>query len=238
MKKKLLIFLTILLGVIFTGCSSLDTVIRKRNLSTQTKLSETIWLNPETSNEKTIFVQIKNTSTNNIQIEDQIKATLINKGYKITNNPKLANYWLQGNILNLEKMNKNQTDAAFNALAGAGIGATLGAYNTGSLNSAIGLGVVGGVTSVVANALIEDTYYTMITDILISEKSSTKVKISSINALTQGTRGVNAVTKNSVTNMNKYQTRVISAANKVNLHFQEAEPQLKNELVKVISNIF
>ncbi|WP_297407541.1 complement resistance protein TraT, partial [uncultured Cetobacterium sp.] len=127
MKKKLLLPLILLIGLLVTSCSSLDTVIRKRNLATQTKLSETIWLNPENINSKTIFIQIKNTSTNNIQIENQIRTVLLSKGYKITSNPKNANYWLQANILNLEKMNENQTNAAFNALAGAGVGATLGA---------------------------------------------------------------------------------------------------------------
>lgn len=38
--------------------------------------------------------------------------------------------------------------------------------------------------------------------------------------------------------MNKYQTRVVSTANKMNLELPEAEPQLKNELIKTISNIF
>lgn len=238
MKKKLLLPLILLIGLLVTSCSSLDTVIRKRNLATQTKLSETIWLNPENINSKTIFIQIKNTSTNNIQIENQIRTVLLSKGYKITSNPKNANYWLQANILNLEKMNENQTNAAFNALAGAGVGATLGAYNTGSLNTAVGLGVVGGVTSVVANALIEDTYYTMITDLLISEKTNTKVNSRSINAISQGTKGVNLVNTKSSSNMNKYQTRIVSVANKVNLKFEQAEPQLKTELIKVISNIF
>lgn len=38
--------------------------------------------------------------------------------------------------------------------------------------------------------------------------------------------------------MNKYQTRVVSTANKMNLKLEEAEPVLKRELLKAISNIF
>lgn len=61
MKKIIFVILTML--VFMTGCSSFNTVIKKRNLATETKMSETVWLNPELIGNKTIFVQIKNTST-------------------------------------------------------------------------------------------------------------------------------------------------------------------------------
>ncbi len=237
MKKKIFVMVMVCL-MLFTGCSSLNTVIKKRNLETQTKMSETIWLNPENIGTKTVFVQIKNTSTNNIAVENEIKNVLLSKGYKITPLAKGANYWLQVNILKLDKMNLKDSEAALNGLAGAGIGATLGAYNTGSANTAVGLGLVGGAIGVLSDALIEDTYYTMITDILISEKTDDTVKRSQINASTQGTSGIDATVTNTKTNMNKYQTRVVSTANKVNLKFEDATPKLKSELIKTVSNIF
>ncbi|MGL4687631.1 MAG: complement resistance protein TraT [Fusobacteriaceae bacterium] len=237
MRRKILAIMVLCLAV-FTGCSSLTTVIKKRNLETQTKLSQTIWLNPENIGTKSVFVQIKNTSTNNIAIENEIKNILIEKGYKITPLPNEANYWLQVNILKLSKMNLRESEAALSGLAGAGIGATLGAYNTGSANTAIGLGIVGGAIGVVSDALIEDIYYTMITDVLVSEKTMNLVQRSQINASTQGTRGVDTTVSNSKSDMNKYQTRVVSTANQVNLKFDGAVPSLKAELVKAISNIF
>ncbi|MGL5123608.1 MAG: complement resistance protein TraT [Fusobacteriaceae bacterium] len=237
MKKK--IFTIIMLGlIVFTGCSSLTTVIKKRSLETQTKLSQTIWLNPENIGNKLVFVQIKNTSTNKITIENEIKNSLIEKGYKITSKPKEANYWLQVNILKMDKMNLRESDAALSGLAGAGIGAALGAYNTGSTNTAVGLGIVGGAIGLISDSLIEDTHYTMITDIIISEKSISSVQRSQINKSTQGTRGVDATITNSETNMNKYQTRVVSTANQLNLKFNDAVPSLQEELINVISNIF
>ena len=39
-------------------------------------------------------------------------------------------------------------------------------------------------------------------------------------------------------NIEKYSTRVLSTANKVNLKFENAMPVLEDELVKVITGIF
>ena len=236
--KKYFLLTMVLIILLLSGCSSLETAIKKRNLATETKLSETIWLNPENITDKTVFIQVKNTSTSNLDIESEIKNTLIGKGYKIVSAPKNANYWLQVNILQLSKMDLKESQAALSGVAGAGIGAAIGGYNTGSVNTAIGWGLVGGAIGILSDALVEDAYYTMITDILISEKSGTKVNNLSINATTQGTQGRNIYATEGTGNMNKYQTRFLSKANKVNLELPDAEPQLKNELIKTISNIF
>lgn len=53
-----------------------------------------------------------------------------------------------------------------------------------------------------------------------------------------GAIGVVAVISNRNSNMNKYQTRVISIANQVNLKFEEATPLLQRELINSIGNIF
>lgn len=236
MKKILILLIT--LTVLITGCSSVNTVIKKRNLQTQTQMSETIWLDPALVGDKTVFVQIKNTSTKAVNIEQNIKNLLISKGYKIVTTPNNANYWLQANILKLNKVDLKDGTPAESGLLGAGIGAGLGGYNTGSLNSAIGLGVVGGVLGVAADALVEDIYYVMITDLVVSEKVNMKVSSENINLIKQGTRGIIANTSNKVGTMNKYQTRVTSTANQVNLKFEEATPMLEQELVNSISNIF
>ncbi|KAB3425663.1 complement resistance protein TraT, partial [Escherichia coli] len=38
-------------------------------------------------------------------------------------------------------------------------------------------------------------------------------------------------------NQHKYQTRIVSSANKVNLKFEEAKPVLEDQLAKSIANI-
>ena len=235
--KKLLL-LVILTVIFLTGCSSVNTIVKKRNLEVQTQMSETIWLNPEFIGDKTVFIQIKNTTPKTLTIEQRIRTLLISKGYKITTDPKKANYWLQANILKLNKEDLRNSNPAEAGLMGAGVGGALGAYNTGSVNSAIGLGLVGGVVATAADALVEDVYYVMVTDVVISEKTNRKVTIDNVNLIKQGTRGVAATTSVNSGNMNKYQTRVVSTANKVNLKFEEATPLLEVELISTISNIF
>ncbi|MEG1364926.1 MAG: complement resistance protein TraT [Cetobacterium sp.] len=235
--KKL--FIATVVSLLFlTGCSSVNTVIKKRNLETQTQMSETIWLNPSLIKNKTVFLQIKNTTTKTLSIENDIAQVLLSKGYKITNNPDNTNYWLQVNVLKLNKEDLKESKPAESGLMGAGVGAALGGYNTGSLNSAIGLGAVGGLAGIAADALIEDTYYVMITDLVVSERTNKIVSNDNINLIKQGTRGVAAATSKDTTNMNKYQTRIVSTANKFNLKFEEATPVLQHELVNAISNIF
>lgn len=236
--KKIFTIISLFFLLIIGGCSSLETAVKKRNIETQTKMSETIWLNPEFITDKTIFIQVKNTSMSDISIEKGLKNILVQKGYKIVNTPKTANYWLQINILKLEKLSLNTSDVALSGLTGAGIGALLGGYNTGSTNTAVAWGLVGGALGILSDTLIDDTFYGMITDILVSERTPYKVKSSAISTTTQGTQGRNFSVSERSGNMNRYQTRIISTANKMNLKFEEAEPVLRAELLKAIGNIF
>ncbi len=78
----------------------------------------------------------------------------------------------------------------------------------------------------------------MITDLQISEKASgAYVDESSDASLKQGTSGDKKFSWREKTNWKRYQTRVVSVATKTNLKFSEAEPELKNGLVKTISGL-
>lgn len=56
-------------------------------------------------------------------------------------------------------------------------------------------------------------------------------------ALRQGTSGIKLQTSTEEGNRAKYQTRVVSNANKVNLKFEEAKPALEAQLAKSVANI-
>ncbi|STJ16062.1 conjugal transfer surface exclusion protein TraT [Escherichia coli] len=75
---------------------------KKRNLEVKTQMSETIWLEP--ASERTVFLQIKNTSDKDMgglqgKIADAVKA----KGYQVVTSPDKAYYWIQANVLKADK---------------------------------------------------------------------------------------------------------------------------------------
>ena len=239
MKKNLKIVLfSLLLIFVFVSCSTMHTVVSKRNLDVQTKMSDTIWLEPVSASEKTIFVQVRNSSGKNLNIEQKVINVLTAKGYRIVNDPALAKYWLQANILKVDKVNLDSDNGFSDAVLGAGIGGVLGAQRSGGAYTAIGWGLAGAAIGTLADALVDDTAYAMVTDILITEKTGRNVQTSTRNSVKQGNSGSMTSTSSASSNMEKYSTRVLSTANQVNLNFNSAIPLLEDELGKVIAGIF
>ncbi len=239
--KKYLKMLSILVIVfVFTSCSALHTTISKRNLDVQTKMSDTIWLDPVAPSEKTIFLQIRNSSGKNLVIEDKIINKIQEKGYRIVNDPSQARYWLQANVLKVDKVDLREVspDTFSNVVLAGGIGAALGGQRSGGIYTAVGWGLAAATISTIADALVKDISYAMVTDILITEKTGKVVSVTTKNTVKQGTSGGRTSTSSEQTNVDKYSTRVLSIANKVNLKFEDATPILEEELVNVISGIF
>ncbi|ELS1026739.1 complement resistance protein TraT [Escherichia coli] len=200
-----------------------------------------MWLEP--ASERTVFLQIKNTSDKDMsglqgKIADAVKA----RGYQIMTSPDKAYYWIQANVLKADKMNLRESQGWLSrGYEGAAVGAALGggitAYNTGSAGTTLGVGLATGLIGMAADAMVEDINYTMITDVQIAERTRTSVRTDNVAALRQGTSGSKIQTSTETGNQHKYQTRVVSSANQVNLKFEEAKPHLEDQLAKSIANI-
>ncbi|EFE3407643.1 complement resistance protein TraT [Escherichia coli] len=200
-----------------------------------------MWLEP--ASERTVFLQIKNTSDKDMsglqgKIADAVKA----RGYQIMTSPDKAYYWIQVNVLKADKMDLRESQGWLSrGYEGAAVGAALGggitAYNTGSAGTTLGVGLATGLIGMAADAMVEDINYTMITDVQIAERTRTSVRTDNVAALRQGTSGSKIQTSTETGNQHKYQTRVVSSANQVNLKFEEAKPHLEDQLAKSIANI-
>ena len=138
----------------------------------------------------------------------------------------------------MDKVNLDSNNGFSDAVLGAGIGGVLGAQRSGGAYTALGWGLAGAAIGTLADALVDDTAYAMVTDILITEKTGRNVKTSTRNSIKQGNSGSITSTSNASSNMEKYSTRVLSTANQVNLNFNSAIPLLEDELGKVIAGIF
>ncbi|EOX9535637.1 conjugal transfer complement resistance protein TraT [Escherichia coli O45:H2] len=239
--KKLMIVTLVSSTLVLSGCGAMSTAIKKRNLEVKTQMSETIWLEP--SSERTVFLQIKNTSDKDMsglqaKISDAVKA----KGYQVVSSPDKAYYWIQANVLKADKMDLRESQTWLNsgyegAIAGAALGTGITGYNSSSAGAALGVGIATGLIGMAADAMVEDINYTMITDVPIAERTTSEVRTDNVAALRQGTSGAKVQTSTSTGNQHKYQTRVVSNANKVNLKFEEAKPVLEDQLAKSIANI-
>lgn len=239
------LFSAVVLSSVFilSGCGAMSTAVKKRNLDVKTQVSETIWLEP--SSEKTVYVQVKNTSDKDMSgLVGQVTQEIQSKGYTVVSSPDTAYYWVQANVLKADKMDLRTANGFLSqgyegAAMGAALGAGITAYNSSSAGATLGVGLAAGLIGMAADAMVEDVNYTMITDLQISERSKEKNAVTTDNvaALRQGTSGVKIQTSTETGDRHKYQTRVVSNANKVNLTYEEAKPVLEAQLAKSIANI-
>jgi hypothetical protein len=227
-----------------TSCNTTTKLIKHGKLEVDTRMSETVFLEPIADNKKTVLLQIRNTTDKSgLDIASQVKAAVQVKGYKVVTDPGLANVMIQANIL---QVGKSTLDDPFQVLTG-GYGSGLAGFSTGvalggafgsSGRGILGAGLLAGAANTILDAAVEVVAFTMITDLQISEKANgSYVEESSDANLKQGTSGAKKSTWKEKTNWKRYQTRIVSAAKKTNLRFEEAEPELVSGLVNSIAGI-
>ncbi|AIJ09225.1 MULTISPECIES: complement resistance protein TraT [Edwardsiella] len=229
------------LCLLLSGCGAVSTAIKKRNLEVKTQMSETIWLEP--SSQKTVYLQVKNTSDKTLDnLQAQIAEDIRAKGYQLVSNPDQAYYWVQANVLRADRMDLREAQGLLGqgyqgAATGAALGAGITAYNTASAGATLGVGLAAGLIGLAADAMVEDVNYTMVTDVQIAERTTARVQTDNVAALRQGTSGAKVQTSRVQGNQHRYQTRIVSSANQVNLKFDQARPALEAQLAKSIASI-
>lgn len=244
----LVVGIVLVLGVSFSGCSAMKTAIQKRDLDVQTKMSQTIFLEPVSADNKIIYLDIRNTSDKEMNVKNTIETAFKNKGYRITLNPNEATYMLQGNILKVGKSDIRESQSFAGSSFGAGItGAATGVVTVNALGGSgsgsriAGVALAGAALGFLADVLVEDTLYVMVTDLQIRERPLSGEVITQTQQanLAQGSSTrVQQDIKGANVKWKTYRTRIVSAANKMNLEFQEAKPVLESALSRSISGVF
>ena len=87
--------------------------------------------------------------------------------------------------------------------------------------------------------MVKDVHYSIVTDLQISERAKKGVVVLEENkaSLKQGNSGYKNVSSTEETEWKRYQTRILSTANQVNMEYAEAEPELVKGLMRSISGI-
>lgn len=250
-RKNLFFAVAVCLIFLVNGCAATRTLIEKRKLTVETKMSETIFLEPVSPEERVVYVDIKNTTDKELPgVEHGIKGRIVSNGYMVTEDPAEATFILQANILQVGKTDLEDANAMLGegyqgVVEGAVIGGVIGGAIGGDVDeinkgTVIG-GIAGGVAGFIFDALVTDDLFTMVTDIQIRERAREGELIYETQD-TDASQGTATRTKQTshVENVKwkAYRTRIVSAANKANLDFEEAKPHLQAGLVKSIGGIF
>lgn len=235
-------------GAVFVlaGCATAGTLIEKRNLDVQTKMSETVFLDPTSPSKQTIFIQIRNTSDKpDLTIKDEVSAMIATRGWRVMDDPDKANYMLQANILQAGKIEKTAAEQAMRNGYGGAIGTAILAggiaAGTGHNYGAAGaVGLAAGAADFVGGLLVKDVYMSVITDIQISQraKSSGAVKVRGRQELAQGNSGGESQSYEESSDWKRYRTRVLSSANQANLEWADAQPAIVKGLTQSLGGLF
>lgn len=230
--------------IVLTGCAATQTALEHGSLQVSTKQSETVFLDPVQNTKKTVYVAVKNTSDEEVDISSKLKTALNNQGYQVLSEPNQAHYLLQANILKVGKMSIAASQSALGGGYGSSLAGGLAGAGVGSLtNSTTGVivgGLAGGAIGLASDALVKDVNYTMVTDVQISEKvgGHVKVKEQVQSELKNGLSTLTSQTSSRDSQYQRYRTRIVSNADKVNLRFADARASLEQGLVRAITGIF
>jgi len=117
-----------------TGCSN---IIRTGLMN-----SNTIFLDPNTN--RTIYLQLRNTSENQQVTLSEVETKLAAKGYQLMKDPAHANYWVQAKVIYCHQAADGVTPESV-AKAGFGAGVSSGGTTMGSAGTGNGMaGMFGG----------------------------------------------------------------------------------------------
>jgi hypothetical protein len=229
--------------IALSGCAAIQTEVQHHKLDVNSKMSSSVFLPPSSKKDKTVYVSVKNTSSEqNISLKKDLSIALQNNGWKVTNNYSTAHDILQINILQAGKV-KSTNDllsSLENGFGGAMVGGLAGNMATGTLEGGAVGGALGSAASWLGGLLVKDVTYAITTDVQIEAKAPKGVVVhnNSHAAIRQGSSTINEQSYNSNSDMMTYRTRIVSYANQANLKFAEAKPVLAGQMAKEIANIF
>ncbi|WP_334019403.1 complement resistance protein TraT [Alteromonas sp. S015] len=228
-----------------SGCAAVHTSIAKKDLDVQTKLSTSVFVDPVPPEKRKIYLEVRSAvmefdrNAFRTALNNQISSS--GNGYTFVDSPDDAQYTMSVFVRNLEKASPS---AAENYLSSGFQGVTIGsaaAYaGGGGYREAAAGGIIGGLVSTAANAMVKDVTYLLVADIQIKERAKKGVivrKDSKINTKISDD-GASTQTSSEVSNQKEYRTRVVTTANKANLELEEAQPLMFDKTAYAMASFF
>lgn len=226
-----------------SGCTTMSTYFAHKDLTVNSKMSESIFIDPVPDNQKLVYIQVKNTTTENLDgLKTKLSDDLSKNGWHVTTSVDKAYSMIQVNVLqageakNPDAVWQSVSSGWGNVMAGGLTGVATGAL-TGNYAAGAAVGVGAGVADWVGSKFVQDKAFSVITDIQVSRKVDGKVSQTTKAALSQGSATQTTQSYHETTNWIRYRTRVGTVADKVNLTFDEAKPVIEAQQAKEISGV-
>ena len=227
------------------GCASARLGLSKGKLDVQTKMSETLFIDPPDSEDaRSFYLQSRNSSDKDFDITENLRRALVAKGYRAVAQASRAHFVIQVNVLQVGESSQTAADTWFYRGYGGASGmmqdAAFVTSATADPKAFVGLGLLGDFSSMVADSVTKDVYISAITDVQIKERLGKGQKAETVSSHWNKS-GTSGHTYSQVRGSSEWkisQTRVLSFANKVNLKFEVAAPELKQALVQSVAGVF
>lgn len=232
-------FLTVAACFTLISCSAIYNRTYNSDLKVNTKLSRSITLDPVSPNERTFWVDIKNSSSaTGLNLQADVLDMLKARGFKYETDPAKAHYWLQANVLRAEKVSDASLNKFSSSLAqGAMVGGVGGALASDS-GGVMALGALGGAALAgMLDYSSQNIKYAVLVDVVVSEKLPITAQESSQQKIDTGSSGGKTISYSRDIERNKYSVSILSTAEKVNLTMEEALPEMRKQIAASISNI-
>ena len=225
-----------------TGCSTIQAVTNHKEMKVSSLQNESIFLNQVPLSEQTVHVSIHNASDKELSIVNRVKSSIESHGFKVVSNPNKAHYFLQANILKVGTMSASDGKEVLgqgygSVISGVGTAAAVAALG-GSSDAVMGAGLVVGLADMAASSFVKNINYSVVTDVQVSERVGHKVRESTKSNFSNGSNSYSTQNSESSSHFQRYRTRILTYAEKINLKFSEAKPELERSLSKVLSGIF
>jgi len=227
-RLQALLMMSLLLAL--SGCSSskpsspppIESSSKKSNKAdVETLLSQSIFLRPTLPGERSLYLRITSTADKPVDLgglHKELSERFRAKGYRISA-PENANFMVQVNVLSISKTSKSLTKEAVSNGFGAAVAIA---------NAAVGPAgqVMGAATESATSIFFRDTYFNMITDVMISERTP---RISILKPESQEVTDIAWKT---------HPTRALSSVKDVNANQDECIDILEDSLLRVLNGLF
>ena len=227
-----------------TDMSGNKVAVSKKDVHAKTEMSDTIFLEPVAPKDQIIYFRFRNTSDEELDVASKIKARFERMGFKVTTNPKEANFLVQANLLKVGEMDEAEQKGFLNSgfssgIAGAAALGSVSMLGNGSHRGGMAAAGVGLLAGLAFDAMqVKDVHFALVTDVEIRQRpldGETGVQ----NDKMSNKQGMSGSNNQSFTNKNvkwkTYRTRIVSSAYGAGLEFEIAQPFLENGMIKAIA---